>query len=612
MKRLLCICVLLISSAATFAQFPDTAALNQYIRDTLKDRRPDKITVAQLQKAFLGVTAFLQQGGGGGGGAEPTIIDTLTVSEANSLEEDSLLIPGGFYCITGADFLLYGGTTILIRALSPHQFGSDGVGYFYNPDYRFGGFEIWDGELTEIFVDYMETSLYPGEHFLTEDSKSGKWIKEDVALLLSDNGQWTPGSYTITGQLSENTANIVVSALPSYTLGTKVAWGGKVWVNISGSAGYRTGLYLLNEEDWELLPYTDPAYVMVVDPIKYNLQEDKIVGRREEAGDNEVYFTPQWQSFHGGNPIRSFQWGHAINSSGNPYLSSLHLFNSDLGNINFKGQSQSNMNLSNSRQEAMYFDSNSWQRNITMEGSLQNSLIFINSYQDNFNFHASIQMDAVFNDAFQTRFTFINAEHKNFFLNSATHDNINLWGYEWDREFADPVFGEDANVYKFGPTEGDSNPEQTFVRTQDSDLSPLEEGSEEVFAPLLDFTAEEDASYVFEYELYFYNLMSDTLLINLATPSSMAITTFFTSTDVSTGNVTFWANIGNDSASLALPTGGSHYYVRISGVTKRTAAGPIRLGLARKNPLEPGMIILKAGSFAKFSRFKVYPIPEED
>jgi len=59
MKRLVLCAVFFTIANAVNAQFADTAALNIYIRDTIKDRRPEKINAAQLSKALLGLSKFL-------------------------------------------------------------------------------------------------------------------------------------------------------------------------------------------------------------------------------------------------------------------------------------------------------------------------------------------------------------------------------------------------------------------------------------------------------------------------------------------------------------------------------------------------------------------------
>ncbi len=60
MKGLLFIFAFAINTFASQAQFNDTASLNNYIRDTIKDRRPEKVTAIQIQKAFLGAASFLK------------------------------------------------------------------------------------------------------------------------------------------------------------------------------------------------------------------------------------------------------------------------------------------------------------------------------------------------------------------------------------------------------------------------------------------------------------------------------------------------------------------------------------------------------------------------
>lgn len=59
MKQLLSLFILLILFITVQAQFPDTSTLNQYIRDTIKDKKPNKITAEQMQKALLGMTGFI-------------------------------------------------------------------------------------------------------------------------------------------------------------------------------------------------------------------------------------------------------------------------------------------------------------------------------------------------------------------------------------------------------------------------------------------------------------------------------------------------------------------------------------------------------------------------
>lgn len=56
MKRLLFIAITGLLGFAASAQFNDTAQANNFIRNTIRDKRPDKVTAEQIQAAILGVS----------------------------------------------------------------------------------------------------------------------------------------------------------------------------------------------------------------------------------------------------------------------------------------------------------------------------------------------------------------------------------------------------------------------------------------------------------------------------------------------------------------------------------------------------------------------------
>jgi hypothetical protein len=60
MKKLFLLSLFLIAAMCSFGQFTDTAQLGAFVRDTIKDRRPDKVTAAQLQKALLGTKSLIE------------------------------------------------------------------------------------------------------------------------------------------------------------------------------------------------------------------------------------------------------------------------------------------------------------------------------------------------------------------------------------------------------------------------------------------------------------------------------------------------------------------------------------------------------------------------
>lgn len=59
MKQLLFFIAVILLTISSFGQFSDTTELNTYIRDTIRDRRPNKVEASQVQKALLGVSSFL-------------------------------------------------------------------------------------------------------------------------------------------------------------------------------------------------------------------------------------------------------------------------------------------------------------------------------------------------------------------------------------------------------------------------------------------------------------------------------------------------------------------------------------------------------------------------
>lgn len=625
MNRLLFICFLLVCTATAFGQFTDTATLNQYIRDTLKDRRPEKISVAQLQKAFLGVTAFLQQGG--------ATTDTLSRGDADQLRQDSLLVPGKFYFIMGVDESLYGGTDILLRALTPYQFSTDGLGNFYNPNYEEIEQGIWDGEVCEVSVYDKSGEFYPGEAIETTEGHVGFWLNNGHLSLLPDGEPWTMGTYNITGQQSGSTAEIVIFGVKAYAPDDKVIWGGRVWNNLTGNTGYQTGPFQLNEDDWEMLPYEpisllvfidpgDPGggddeisyYVKTTDPIKYDWDNDRILGRREEAGDNEVFST-----FHfiynnsGENPIKSFQWGNPYNTNDNRGIGSQRITNGVNQNINFNGEYQINIEISDSYQTDIHFNANSRQDGVKLErGSEQHHLYFFNSGQTNISLYSSTQSNASLSEASQVGFTFIRGSQQHFSLSSFSQENHNLWGYDWDRNYVFLEGGSDVGIYKFGPPPEDDSPDQVFLRTQMSDVFTIYQSSSVVSVSDLDFDVDANESYGFEYELYALNYINlYDILFSLSIPSAESVTAFYTFTNMNTGAITTHINTTGAGGALYVTTASEYYHIRISGFVIGTTEGTISLGVAPDGAPYGGEFGILTGSFAKFTKFPYYPPPME-
>lgn len=78
------------------------------------------------------------------GSGTQSIFESLTKSQADNLISSNSLEPGKIYEITDADPLLYGGTRILLTAVSVNAFSIDGSGIFYIPNIVPYNTSIWN------------------------------------------------------------------------------------------------------------------------------------------------------------------------------------------------------------------------------------------------------------------------------------------------------------------------------------------------------------------------------------------------------------------------------------------------------------------------------------
>ena len=78
-------------------------------------------------------------------------IDLQTIK--NEIKNQTL-VPGAFYLITDADYNLYGGTNVLVKAVGNNKISSEGEGIFYTPKYDQDkeGFGIWTDKVTNATV----------------------------------------------------------------------------------------------------------------------------------------------------------------------------------------------------------------------------------------------------------------------------------------------------------------------------------------------------------------------------------------------------------------------------------------------------------------------------
>lgn len=597
MKQIILYIFLLLSTVPVFAQFADTAALNQYIRETLKDRRPNKVSISDIQTGFLGVTSFL------GTGAGTQVTDTLTRGEAEEQVMNKSLVAGRSYCITNADENLYGGTTIVLKAISNSQFSADGVGYFYNPDYRNGEYSLWLGDLAQATVSDVNGYFEPGEQIYTENNLTAAWIKEGWLILEGVNGTWITGEPAIVyGANYGGSAVVEVTSVATYAIGDKVIWGGKVWVNTTGNRGFFNDDLTLNTEDWEVQPYTAPDYILAVDPIKYDWANNMIIGRREDIGDNEVYSSLQSINENGNeNPIKYFQWGNPYLYNTSSGIGSQRIINSFNKNINFRGIFQTHIDLrENSSQYSVYCLPGSSQTNIKMRRQSGQSLLYLmDCLQQNLSFTGSQQYRVTISDCSQVDIILHNGRQHNLYLQN-DQSNINIFGRYWDRENIVLTENEEG-IFKLPPA--GLTVRQTEFLPQYNSVSSIYQQPTVVFCPELEYEMEVGMNYTFEYDLSLsVSMPPNSMEFHLDIPDADRKYMKFTLYDQANNTDTTIASTTSGDIVLPYDGSGNNYHLKIVGSVLNSQGGPARFSFNPTYGPYGGGITVTNGSNVKFTK----------
>jgi hypothetical protein len=160
---------------------------------------------------------------------------TLTKSQLDSTIANSGLTAGNLYKITGVNPELYGGTDIIVNAITSSEISKNGYGLFYNPDY--GEYDIWSPYSTLGFNN-LDGFFTAGEIILGNSGQTGTLVGlpgDETLTFIADVGVFSAGT-VVTGFDSGATALTVNLATASYNIDDKVIWGGKVWKNVSGNS----------------------------------------------------------------------------------------------------------------------------------------------------------------------------------------------------------------------------------------------------------------------------------------------------------------------------------------------------------------------------------------
>lgn len=316
-------------------------------------------------------------------GVQPLV--EVTRDAIDILVTSGSLIPGTLYKITNAASRSYydarewgynswtggggneiqdGGTTVILQATTNKTLSKRGVGLFYVPKYENpnalnGNYKTWDnthriyfyGITGGRFTMNSTVTLYSDS---TENSTTayleGSFAGQTdgyVTFRLGNNDTFFQDPNNL-NSLQISTQGIVgyidgVDYTSSYAPGDKVIYGGRVWQNLSGSIGYKTGGWpaselLLNSEDWAPVAFNETDYTLEAHTIEYEFEYDNISYRSD--GVNEVYSDWKWwDDVWGYNMVKFFPWGHhgvERASISNSYLNSFVNFPYDTTAWNVK------------------------------------------------------------------------------------------------------------------------------------------------------------------------------------------------------------------------------------------------------------------------------------
>jgi len=267
----------------------------------------------------------------------------VTLTELTTLIQNSQLKKGFTYEISGVQPFLYGGTTIWLKAISTSQLEEKGTGKFYVPKYNkeVEGYGIWLGKLFNA------------------------------------------------GLVDE----------PTYEIDDKVIWGGKVWKNITGDSRTEVDIFLLDDVDWEVIPFNEIDYNVEYDEIGYDIDND-CINYRKDKSNNEMSFSYNWwyklenDSFDGDiteskiNPIKSFQWGNHFDYDLGKGNMTNKCTNSFIENINefgsfYSNTLESNGNIYSNTLSNSYINYNTLSNSSIYSNTLSNSDINSNTLESN-------------------------------------------------------------------------------------------------------------------------------------------------------------------------------------------------------------------------------------
>jgi hypothetical protein len=296
----------------------------------------------------------------------------LTKTQLDDAIDGGDLTPGAFYKITGVSsgsnerYIQEGGTTVILQAATTSSLNSKGVGLFWNPDYD--EYNVWTNTFEFVMDRYVTGEFFDMEETILLEAPCNAVLRPNIfenrmiaTITDSEVASYFTGSVNypipfegdntgISGSLTS------VSSFPSFNVGNKVIWGGRVWVNLNGELGSDDGQWTIEGPEWALVPYSSADYNLVADIIEYDYVNDMICYRKDVVHNVEVTSNYEHVNDDGDrNGIRQFPWGH-------PQVYGVTLENTDTQNlVNFPNTNRINeLHMKHSsRFEANYWGSNS-------------------------------------------------------------------------------------------------------------------------------------------------------------------------------------------------------------------------------------------------------------
>ena len=274
-------------------------------------------------------------------------LTTITKAELDTLVSASGLTAGHFYQISGVSQNLYGGTNIILQAVTETKLSPKGVGLFYNPKYS--EYYVWDNHFRLSF-NSLTGPFNPNEYIILHSNETNNTTSGTITGIHGNSNMViTLNNYndaffensdnlislTILGDDTGETCDVTgLNFTSQYAVNDKVIWGNKVWKNLNGRVGANAESWLALNEEWELVPYNNTDYDLVANEIEYDYENDYISFRRDSSNfvrqDYDVI--NNWWGWQN-NQIAYFPWGH-------PNVTNVELNNSyQAGLVNYHNTS---------------------------------------------------------------------------------------------------------------------------------------------------------------------------------------------------------------------------------------------------------------------------------